>query len=420
MELFEQGDVPAAVGILQGLRTAPPRIARPAMLQLCRFSNDWPELVRWVRATIKPNQLLKDPAMLPMYIRALGETGQLSEMLRTVQACSLSLHPQMTVYRGMCRMYAFVFCGQPDRAAGEMSGSLVSLPGYLKQYWIATAEQASGMNQAGDARLESIELIAPAGVARMIAVRRMNPATAAMRQLSAGDHEILHQLDRDQDQERRFVPLFHRERRPWVTYGLIAANVIMFGFEMMLGGTTNPEALFRLGAMVPGGWEAHEYYRLLAANFLHYGLAHITMNMLGLLVIGPFVEFNLGWLWYLVLYLATGILTMLSIVFFWSQHWMEPDFLVGASGAIMALIGATAAILLRGWYRERAGAVPRRLAIVAGMILLQATFDHFTPQVSGAAHMAGAAWGFLITLVLPHRKRVRPTRGFEVVPVARG
>jgi rhomboid protease GluP len=338
-------------------------------------------------------------------------------MLRTVKACRLSLHPQLAVYRDTCRMYAFAYCGQPERVVSALHGSLASFPNYLQQYWIAVAELAAGMTEAGDARLASIESLAPAGPRRMIEQRRNNRLSIAPHFLTATDQEILYQLDQEHDQERRFVPVFHRERRPWVTYALIATNLIMFALEYLLGGTTNELTLNRLGAMLPTAWQAHEYHRLLAANFLHYGVAHIMMNMLGLLVIGPYVEFNLGWLWYLVLYLASGILTMLSMTAFWALKWVDPDYLVGASGAIMALIGATAAILLRGWYRERATAAHRRLLIVVGIVALQALFDHLTPQVSGAAHMTGAAWGFVLASVLPHRNRVRPTRGFEAIPV---
>ncbi len=417
MRLAERGDTGTALLMLDHLQTAPPRLARAAKLQRYRLTGDWAGLVNWVRIEVKPAKLLKDASLLPMYVRALGETGALSEMLDVIQRGKLSLHPMMAPYRAMCRLYAFAFCGQSERAAGALDEALSTLPDHAKQYWIATAELAAGMTQAGDARLDAIEPLVHAGTLKIIRARRANPPPPAAAILTADDQETLHQMDLEHDQERRYAPSHGRAKKPWVTYALITANVVMFTIESATGGTTNPDTLYRLGAMVPDAWRTHEYIRLLAANFLHFGPAHILMNMLGLLVIGPFVEFNLGWLGFLLLYLLSGVLTMMSMAGFWALHWTDPDYLVGASGAIMALIGATAAVLLRGWFRERARAAHRRLVIIAGLIALQATFDHLTPQVSGAAHMVGVAWGLVLASVLPHRNRVRPTRGFEIVPV---
>ena len=81
------------------------------------------------------------------------------------------------------------------------------------------------------------------------------------------------------------------------------------------------------------------------------------------------------------------------------------DILIGASGAIMALIGATAAILLRGYWRGGANVAGRRLRMIGLILVLQVVFDHFTPQVSGSAHLIGAGWGFVLASVIPHRKR---------------
>jgi rhomboid protease GluP len=164
--------------------------------------------------------------------------------------------------------------------------------------------------------------------------------------------------------------------------------------------------LVRLGALEPDVLQTHEYYRLFMANFLHYGYAHIAMNMLALWILGPFVEFSLGRTLYAMLYLVSGVAVMVTVLFLQLHHWMEPEMLVGASGAIMAVIGATAAILLRGWYREQAATALNRLGAVGIMLVLQVTFDHFTPQVSGAAHIAGMVWGFVIASLIPHRRAI--------------
>ena len=75
----------------------------------------------------------------------------------------------------------------------------------------------------------------------------------------------------------------------------IALNVAMFVAELMLGGSTNPATLHRLGALEPGPVRfAGEYWRLLTSLFLHYGLLHLVFNLYALFIIGPGLERAIG------------------------------------------------------------------------------------------------------------------------------
>lgn len=139
--------------------------------------------------------------------------------------------------------------------------------------------------------------------------------------------------------------------------------------------------------------------------FLHYGLVHLAMNMIGLAIIGPWVERQMGRVRYGIVYLAGGIGSMGAVVWFIRRGWMREELLVGASGAIMGLIGAYGALLALGWRRERSGLAARRLRGVALIVVAQAVFDVTNPQVSFAAHMSGLAWGALLTVLVTTLRR---------------
>jgi rhomboid protease GluP len=422
LSLAEQGRIETAVGMLKQLETtAPAHIARSAAVQARRFSQDWHGLIAWVQTHIDARKLPSEHNILPLYIRAMGETGQLGTMLGAAAQSRLSMHPQMSVFRSMCRLYTFAFCGQPAQVAETFNGSLSLLPATVQQYWIATANYAAGMTEAAADELRALQHVAEPGLVRSIEHRVANPPRRASEILTAGDIAILDQPAVDQEHDRLFSHAPGRGWRPWVTFSLVLANVLMFAAEWvggarpgnwLNGGTMDDAVLRRLGSMNGYVLQTHEYYRLFLANFLHYGYAHITMNMLALLILGPYVELSLGRMVYLLLYLISGVCVMVTVLFLQLHHLMEE--LVGASGAIMAIIGATIAILLRGWYRERAAAASRRLQMLATIIVIQVVFDHFTPEVSGAAHIAGIAWGFVLASLLPHRKRSTPKRGFLV------
>ncbi len=98
-------------------------------------------------------------------------------------------------------------------------------------------------------------------------------------------------------------------------------------------GGIDGHVLMRLGAKSPlimGG----QWWRLVTAIFLHSGLLHIGMNMWCLVDLGPEVESLFSTTKFIVLYLVTGIMGFL-VSLWWTPYGMS----VGASGAIMGLIG---------------------------------------------------------------------------------
>ena len=194
--------------------------------------------------------------------------------------------------------------------------------------------------------------------------------------------------------------LSQRPARPVVTYGIIAANVIVFAAETLCGGSTNPDVAISFGALLPSEAAGGGWWRLLAASFLHFGMLHLAMNMLALLALGPFVERILLRWRYTALYLGAGIGSMGAVILMRHFGLLNYDMLVGASGSIMGLVGATAAIALRDSRILKTRASTSVLRRAAFIIVLQVIFDASTPQVSMAAHLGGLLSGFLLVQLL--------------------
>lgn len=187
----------------------------------------------------------------------------------------------------------------------------------------------------------------------------------------------------------------------YTTYILIALNLIVYALEIKLGGSQDFSALERLGALIPEKVWAGEWWRLLGANFLHYGSLHLGTNMLSLLFIGRLIELGLGVRYYLTIYFLSGIGSMLCFSLLAFKLKMANVFLVGASAAIMGLVGAILAIALSTWLRKRYS-VPakRRLQQVILIIVIQFIFDSLIPQVSFYSHLFGLIIGFIISSFL--------------------
>jgi membrane associated rhomboid family serine protease len=86
--------------------------------------------------------------------------------------------------------------------------------------------------------------------------------------------------------------------------------------------------------------------RILGSMFLHGGIGHLLGNMLFLALLGLLVEGALGHAMFLVVYLVGGFGAALASL---AWHWGDHGSLVGASGAIAALMGAYCVL----WGRRR-------------------------------------------------------------------
>ncbi|WP_040607476.1 rhomboid family intramembrane serine protease [Oceanicola sp. S124] len=125
---------------------------------------------------------------------------------------------------------------------------------------------------------------------------------------------------------------------PFVTYLLIAANVlIFFSYAGIMGDAQAINAFFGTYAMIPARLsEGDGAATLFTSMFLHGGFMHLAGNMLFLWIFGDNLEEEMGHLGFLAFYLASGIGAGLTHVIS-APGSMVPT--VGASGAIAGVMG---------------------------------------------------------------------------------
>lgn len=134
--------------------------------------------------------------------------------------------------------------------------------------------------------------------------------------------------------------------------------------------------------------------------FLHGGIWHLILNMLGLFFFGPETERVIGPRRFLALYFACGILGGLGWILI-SGSSMLPC--VGASGAIFGVLGAFAglfpqrSVTLLVFFVIPVTMRARTLAIGLGLFSLFSMISQ-PGQVAYAAHLAGGLAGYLYGL----------------------
>jgi membrane associated rhomboid family serine protease len=183
------------------------------------------------------------------------------------------------------------------------------------------------------------------------------------------------------------VPVIVAARTPFVTYALIAVNVVVFALQIASAGLQSQLAL--VPALV-----AHdgEYYRLVSSAFVHFGLVHILFNMYALYVLGPPLERSFGWLRFAALY-ALSALGGSVMVYLFSPVMAQT---AGASGAIFGLFGATLV-------------AARRLNLdvrwLIGLVVVNLVITFGFPGVSWQGHIGGLIVGTLVTVAYVYAPR---------------
>lgn len=210
---------------------------------------------------------------------------------------------------------------------------------------------------------------------------------------------------------KKFSGVFGEHEAP-VTTALLIANVLMLGVSWMAiaaagggGGMTILWGLsgisqVRLGMNIPLPYliATHEWWRLVTAMFLHGGLLHIGFNMMALLQLGPAIEELYGSARYLFIYLVTGAFGFLISASF-GNH-----FSLGASGAILGLVGVMLAVTTK-----RGGAYMQALRsrLISSVVFLF-VIGFMGMGIDNYAHGGGLLAGFLLGKILADRQPMNP------------
>ena len=194
---------------------------------------------------------------------------------------------------------------------------------------------------------------------------------------------------------------------------ILGANVALFivgiGLTLKATGDIGGRGLFSLGAstdillrmgmqtdgLVAGG----QWWRVITSTFLHGGLLHIGFNMYFLAQLGPAAEKIFGQRGFLVIYVLGGVvggLVQLAV----------GGAVVGASGSLMALIGA-----LAGYGRLQFGSWKNPLSRDMFRTLIFITLIGLLPGLHAAhgSHIGGFVGGtivlFLVHGLIKRRQR---------------
>lgn len=194
-------------------------------------------------------------------------------------------------------------------------------------------------------------------------------------------------------------------RRPFqysysrITLTLIGINLLVYALQFVNQDLFR--AIYYYGAMNAYLVEQkHMYWQCFTYMFLHYDASHVICNMLGLLVFGLPLEKAIGSKEFSLFYLLCGTLSGFFSFLVYKFTGNYNAFLLGASGAIYAVLFAYAVFFPRSvifiW-----GIVPVPapvLVLIYTLIEIGSQFLGRQPNVAHMTHLFGffAAWLYFV------------------------
>jgi len=205
---------------------------------------------------------------------------------------------------------------------------------------------------------------------------------------------------------------------PYVTFALIAANVLVFLITRALPDDGEAQVKFALGAIPAVIFQIKDiaaqdailpssvdFLSVVTSQFLHAGWWHLIGNMLYLWVFGNNIEDAMGHVRFLIFYLLCGICAALI------NAGIEPNSIIptiGASGAVSGVLGAylllypRAKILVFAFYML----LPLPAFLVLGLWIVMQVANlggGGESNIAWWAHVGGFAVGMGLVLLFKYR-----------------
>ncbi len=206
----------------------------------------------------------------------------------------------------------------------------------------------------------------------------------------------------------RYKHLLWFDRIPWVTWMITAGIIVMWcitAYQVALAAgahtigdilanvfsnSQNGDVLVAYGAKYNDAIVGGQYWRFITPIFLHANILHVSLNLLNLVILGIFVERIFGHLRFLLIYLVTGVISVIASFYFAPQ-----EISVGASGAIFGLVGAYSVFVLVHRKAFRRSGIPA-LAWLVFIIGLNLGIGLVIPNVDNYAHIGGFVSGCIL------------------------
>ena len=203
--------------------------------------------------------------------------------------------------------------------------------------------------------------------------------------------KITSDISKKNEEETKKAEDVFKHKMTYITYILIALNVIVFLSMYIFGkGSYDTETLINFGANYAPFVKSGEFYRLITASFIHIGLIHLLFNMYALYIIGEQLESFYGKTKFLIIYLFSAVIGSLFSCLFTN------GISAGASSSIFGLFGA---LIYFGYhYKVYLGSVIK--SQIVPLLIFNFALGFMLSGIDLSAHIGGFVGGIIMSMAL--------------------
>lgn len=197
-----------AIDLLQQAQNQPPTLEQACTLFY--FRSDWHGLVQWWESHADRGELEKRVDLVRHYLRALGEIGELNQLLQAISV-RYPIFNTVPMLQDYCYLYAFTFGGRTEQANKFLHSSVLENIGPdMRTVWLATAHCAAGNREMGCALLRPLLRTTKDGIVRALVESRLHRClNIADKSITPENRAFLQQLERKWNEKQRMVSLWH-------------------------------------------------------------------------------------------------------------------------------------------------------------------------------------------------------------------
>lgn len=270
----------------------------------------------------------------------------------------------------------------------------------VMSFFLDMGDNVSELNS--DEKLMQVKVKEEEDISKSEFVKKIFPDLPKKMKYSEDGFELFSRITGDISKHNREdakkIEKVFKTKFPYVTYLLIAINVIFFIVPLLLN-----QVDYVLDAYCVHGpsIRAGQFYRIISGTLLHGSIPHLLFNMYSLYILGSQLEGFFGKAKFALIYIFSAICgSFLSITF------GQGAGSVGASGAIFGLMGS---LLYFGfYYRVYLGQVVK--SQILPLIAVNLLVGFMTPGIDNSAHIGGLIGGAAITMAVGVKDK---SSGFE-------
>ena len=182
---------------------------------------------------------------------------------------------------------------------------------------------------------------------------------------------------------------------------LLAINAAIYLLCVFTGGLSS-SPLYRWGVLIDDEvLRRFQLWRIITAMFLHADVWHIVLNMFGLYMFGQPVEQRWGPRRTLGVYMVSGLLGNLTYLLLSAIGYFERGSLLGASGAVLAMMGAAAVLFPHMKVYVFYGMLAAPIRVLAGILAVVFFLNAYQRGANAGGDVchlvglvAGAGWAW--------------------------